>query len=86
VAIDLDDIEDAGRNTGFNVDLGQHHGSERRQRRRLEYNCVSSSQRWRGLPDRHLQRVIPCTNTTNDTERLSTCVTPAALRQRYMIT
>ena len=83
---DLNDIEDAGRNAGFSVDVGQHDRCQRSEWRWFEYDRVASGQRRRWLPHSHLQRIVPGTDSTDDTERLTTSVAPATIGQRHMIT
>jgi len=81
----LYDVEYTWWQSGVQVDISQHDGGQWSQWRWLEDDRVTGSQCWTGLPDGHLEWVVPRANSTHDTQRLSASVSPAAIRQRHVL-
>ena len=71
IAIALHDVEEAVRQAGLGVDLGERQRGERGVLGRLEHHRVAHGERRRGLPAGALDRIVPRADADADAERLA---------------
>ena len=71
VAIAWQHVQHASRDTGFDRQLGDADGGQRRFFGRLEHHRVTGSQRWAEFPAGHQQREVPRYDGTDHTYRLA---------------
>ena len=78
-------VKDTVRQARFGVDFRQFQRGKRCDFARFEDHCVARSQRWCGFPQRDLDRVVPCANTSDHAKRLTAGIDKGGVAQRDLL-
>ena len=78
----VDDVDDAGREAGFEGQLGDAQGGQRRLLGRLHHDRVAAGQGRAPLPGQHQQREVPGDDLADDADRLPQRVREEAAADR----